>query len=225
MEHTQLVLNFDNSYCIDIYSEKLLNKDFPAEMLDIIKFIEQQLQDVSNPSEIVPTLRNHPFHIAKCTNCGQLFASNRDNYITMNCQACKTQMTPEIVESEDAKLFISKFEYLKGDNLSALSSNYAVILIVLQNKNNKTTKIVSDILQRYDFNIIKTPDKKLVDIMTEIAEANITVNKNTRKNTIYASTTFTDNDIKFNGIIPRIEECDRAIRKAIPNTSTFSIDL
>ena len=224
MEHTQLILNFDNSFCIDIYNDRLFNDNFAVEMLETIAFIEKGLQDVSNPSEIIPTLRNHPFHVSKCSNCGQMFASNRDNDVQMTCQACKMEMTPEIINSSAAQTLISRFQHLKGDKISQLSDGTGLMIIILKNKNARTSKIVMNLLKHYNFTVSKSEGKNFESLM-KIAAANMTVNKNTYKNVIYATTPLTDKDIKFNGIVPRMEECDRAIRKAIPYTNTFSVDM
>lgn len=210
MEKLQMVLNFDNTLCLDIYSEKIYDADFPQAMSNYCDYVEQSTKK---------TLRMHPFKIGQCVCCGHSIVSNRDKYTQFKCQNCG-KITPfNWTDTIEAQSTLKHFCEIRKITTAPLEGYYADVLVILANGFSQVS-LLEQIFKLYGFESIKKEGRGY-DFLVNTAILNGFIDAE-HNLAAYARTKLTDQDESYDGLIPRVEELDRCIRKMFANTYTVS---
>lgn len=208
MKHYQLKINMDKTFCADYYTNTLFSSDTIIEL----KNATEQAQ-----SKLGIPFRKHPFSVVQCQQCGQWIISNRDMYEQFLCQHCKQETVMNMIESEEISSLLEQIHNTFGYTVESCNGMYCYMACVMPT--NERTEQILQVLDRFGFEQAEHDGGQFTKIMLLLCLKNW---YSSDKTLLYVVTKLTSRDCIFAGAIPRVEACDRVLRRVVAPIYTVS---
>lgn len=208
MKYYQIKINLDQSFCADYYSDTIFSSETSKEIREATEF--------ASTMTTFP-FRKHPFSIVRCEHCGQWIISNRDVYERFKCQNCKQETSMKTIEGEEFSALLDQIHNAFGYNIEPCESLYCYMACLLPNGADREQFL--HVLKIFGFEQTEQTGSQFTKIMLMLI---VQEWYSPSKTIIYAVTPLTNHDCLFEGVIPRVESCDRAIRRIASPVYTVS---
>lgn len=211
MEHAQIRLNTDGTICLDMYTCDPFVDEFTDQFVSTCEIISHKTK-----SEI----RSHPFHIGRCGKCGHWIITNRDSYEEFKCQNCQSMMLLADDHHRTSVQLTAAINQKRGAVIKRVTGQVAFMLLIFNIMPD--IELLHCIFSHFGFSQCNR-EKNVKEFCFLLAAAiqNHFLDDLAQPSSFY-STELNRDDMEYNGLIPRVEECSRLIRRTFPGTYIVS---
>ncbi len=211
MRHLQMKVNLDETFCLDYYEEEFYSADVAATLNKYVLYFKS----------IGKEIRKFPFYVTKCNHCGQIILTNRDYLDALKCQNCGKVLSCVPIDNNMNKVLLKEVHDTLGFNLQTGEGYVAYLLAFIPEEAD--ISLLNHILKNYGFSA-EHCDGNIYNLLLYLGKEKNWLTEETKVG--FCKMNLNEKDVIFDGIIPRVEACARAITKCFENkVKTASIHL